>query len=145
MALTTAISFFLTGGALVILAVRPDAYAIFGIVNSVPLSLALTSLIGYSFQITYVLPFQSRLADGTAHLRGVSCLRHRDARLRLETCRARPDGLPKWGAGIGVALLPVLLVGASALFPEQSWRVVSLEALFSHPRGRPDYPGDPAG
>ena len=42
-----------------------------------------------------------------------------------------PDGLPTWSAGIGVALLPVLFVGASALFPEQSWRVVVLEALLS--------------
>lgn len=57
MSLTTAISFFLTGGVLVIRGVRQDGYALFGIVNSVPLSLALTSLIGHSFQITYVLPF----------------------------------------------------------------------------------------
>jgi len=42
-----------------------------------------------------------------------------------------PDGLPRWSAGIGVALLPMLLVGASALFPEQSLRVVLIEALIS--------------
>ena len=57
MALTTAISSFLTGSAMVILGVRRNAYAIFGILNLVPLSLALTSLVGYSFHITYFLPF----------------------------------------------------------------------------------------
>ena len=84
MALTTAISFLLTAVALVILAVRQDAYAIFGIINSIPLSLALTSLVGYAFQITYVLPFSlgSQMALHTAL--GVSRLRHRDAGLRLE-------------------------------------------------------------
>ena len=46
MALTTGISFFLTGSALVILFVRQGAYG----VNSIPLSLALTSLIGYSLK-----------------------------------------------------------------------------------------------
>ena len=131
MALTTAISFFLTGGALVILAVRQGAYAIFGIVNSVPLSLALTSLIGYSFQITYVLPFglgsQMALHTSAAFLAyGIAMLGY-----AWKYAERGPDGLPKWGAGIGVALLPVLLVGASALFPKQSWRVVPLEALFS--------------
>ena len=119
MALTTAISFVLDRRrAGLILAVRPAAYAIFGIINSVPLSLALTSLIGYAFQITYVLPFSlgSQMALHTAA--GVPRLRHRDARLRLEACRARGGRTAERGAsGIGVALLPVLLVGASALFP----------------------------
>ena len=110
---------------------RQGAYAIFGIVNSVPLSLALTSLIGYSFQITYVLPFnlgsQMALHTSAAFLAyGIAMLGY-----AWKYAERGPDGLPKWGAGIGVALLPVLLVGASALFPKQSWRVVPLEALFS--------------
>ena len=131
MALTTAVSFFLAGGAIVILAVRPSAYAIFGIVNSIPLSLALTSLIGYAFQITYVLPFN--LGSQMALHTSVAFLAYGIAMLGYAWKHAErgPDGLPKWGAGIGVALLPVLLVGASALFPEQSWRVVPLEALLS--------------
>jgi signal transduction histidine kinase len=131
MAISTAICFCLTGTALVILGVRPRAYAAFGIVNSVPLSLALTSLIGYAFQITYVLPFslgsQMALLSSTAFLAyGIAMLGH--AWMQAER---GPDGLPKWGAGIGVALLPVLLVGASAFFPEQSWRVAPFEALFA--------------
>lgn len=131
MSLTTAISFFLTGGALVILAVRQRSYAILAIVNSVPLSLALTSLIGYSFQITYNLPFslgsQMALPASAAFLAyGIAMLGY-----AWKHAERGPDGLPKWGAGLGVAFLPVLLVGDSALFPGQSWRVVLLAALFS--------------
>ena len=131
MALTTAISFFLTGSALIILVVRRGAYAIFGIVNSIPLSLALTSLIGYAFQITYVLPFslgsQMALLSAAAFLAyGLIMLGH-----AWKYSEHGPDGLPKWGPGISAAFLPMLLVVASALFPKQSWRVVPLEALFS--------------
>jgi two-component system, sensor histidine kinase and response regulator len=131
MALTTAISFFLTGGALVVLAARNGAYGIFGIVNSVPLSLALTSLIGSSFRITYILPFD--LGSQMALHTSVGFLAYGIAMLGYAWKYAErgPDGLPKWGASIGVAFLPVLLVGSSALFPRQSWRVVPLEALIS--------------
>jgi PAS domain S-box-containing protein len=131
MALTTAISFLLMGGALIILAVRRGAYAIFGIVNSIPLSLALTSLIGYAFQITYILPF--RLGSQMALHTSAAFLAYGIAMLGYAWKYAErgPDGLPKWGAGIGVMLLPVLLVCASALFPQQSWRVVPLELLLS--------------
>jgi two-component system sensor histidine kinase/response regulator len=131
MALTTAISFFLSGGVLVIVAVRRNAYAIFGIVNSIPLSLALTSLIGYSFQVTYVLPFSlgSQMALHTSAallVYGIAMLGY-----AWKHAERGPDGLPKWCAGIGVAFLPVLLVGASAVFPKQSLRVVALEILTS--------------
>ena len=131
MALTTAISFFLTGGALVVLGVRQRAYAIFAIVNSVPLSLALTSLIGYSLQITYVLPFslgsQMALHTSAAFLAyGIAMLGY-----AWKNAERGPDGLPKWAAGIGVTFLPVLLVAVSAFFPKQSLRVVVLEILIS--------------
>ncbi|MEP6913166.1 MAG: PAS domain S-box protein, partial [bacterium] len=131
MALTTAISFFLAGTGLTILVVRRGAYAVFGIVNSIPLSLALTSLIGYSFQVTYVLPFslgsQMALLTAAAFLvYGFVMLGH-----AWKHSERGPDGLPKWGAGISAAFLPMLLVGASVLFPKHSWRVVPLEAFFS--------------
>src|SRR6185436_3060753 len=124
MAISTAISFLLAGFALVILAWRQSAYAIFGIVNSVTLSLALTSVIGYIFQITYVLPFilgsQMALHTSVAFLAyGIAMLGY-----AWERAERGPDGVPKWGAAIGVALLPVLLVGVSALFPQQSLRVL---------------------
>jgi PAS domain S-box-containing protein len=41
------------------------------------------------------------------------------------------DGLPNGGDGIGVALLPLLIVGTGVLFPLQSWPVVLLEAVVS--------------
>jgi PAS domain S-box-containing protein len=131
MALTTAISFFLSGGVLIVLAVRDSAYAIFGIVNSIPLSLALTSLVGYSFGITYVLPFrlgsQMALHTSVAFLAyGIAMLAH-----AWQHAERGPDGLPKWTAGIGTVFLPVLLVSASAMFPKQSWRVVTFETLVS--------------
>jgi two-component system sensor histidine kinase/response regulator len=131
MALTTAFGFFLSGGALVILAMRRGSFAICGVVNSVTFSLALTSLVGYAFQITYVLPFNlgSEMALHTAlafFAYGIAVMGY-----AWKYAERGADGVPKWGAGIGVALLPVLLVAASALFPKQSWRVVPLEVLIS--------------
>jgi PAS domain S-box-containing protein len=131
MALTTAISFFLTGVSLAVLAVRRGAYAAFGIVNSVMVSLALTSLVGYAFQITYVLPFN--LGSQMALHTSVGFFGYGTALLGYSWKYGvrGPDGLPKWAAGIGAALLPVMLVGSGALFPNQSWRIVPLEAIFS--------------
>jgi hypothetical protein len=105
----------ITGGSLIILAARREAYAILGIVNSVPLSLALTSIIGYSFQIAYVLPFglgsQMALHTCMAFLAyGIVMTGY-----AWKYAKRGPDGLPNWCAGIGSAFLPVLLVGASAL------------------------------
>ena len=57
---------------------------------------------------------------------GIAMLRH-----AWQHAERGPDGLPAWSAGIGLALLPVLFVGAAALFPEQSWRGVVLEAALS--------------
>ena len=106
MALTSALSFLLTGVALVILAMRPGAFAIFGIINSVPLSLALTSLIGYAFQITYLLPFNlgSQMALQTA----LAFLAYGIATLGYAWTYAErgPDGLPNWAPGIGVRCCP---------------------------------------
>ncbi len=129
MAITTAVCFFLSGGTLAILAVRAESYAVLGIVHSVTLSLALTSMIGYAFQVTYVLPFslgsQMALHTSAAFLAyGVAMFGH--AWLHAER---GPDGLPRWCAGIGAALLPVLLVGAGALSPEQTWQAVPAGAF----------------
>src|SRR5882724_11376375 len=101
MALTTAISFSLTGIALVILAVRQGSYALFGVLNAVTLSLALTSLVGYSFQITYVLPFG--LGSQMALHTSAAFLAHGIAALGYAWMHAErgPDGLPKWSVGIG--------------------------------------------
>ena len=131
MALLTAISFVVTGIALVIVALRQDAYPTFGIVNAIPLSLALMSLIAYSFQVTYIVP--SSLGSQMALQTAVAFLAYGIAMLGYAWVHAERgrDGLPKWCAGLVVGLLPVLFVGAGALFPSRSWRVVLFEALFA--------------
>jgi PAS domain S-box-containing protein len=131
MAVTTSVSFFLVGSSLLILWARPGAYAAFGIGNTIPLSLALTSLIGYVFQISYVLPFE--LGTQMALHTSLSLLASAVAMLGYAWKYAErgPEGLPRWTLGIGVGFLPVLLVGISALFPKQSWRAVPLELGLS--------------
>ena len=42
-----------------------------------------------------------------------------------------PDGLPTWASGVGIALLPVVVVGAPALFPDQSLQDVLFETAGS--------------
>jgi len=77
-------------------------------------------------------PLRSRPADGAEYGRG-RLPAYGVAMLGYAWKRAErgPDGVPRWTAGIGVAFLPVLLMGTGALFPSQSWRVVSVEALAS--------------
>ncbi|MEP7306990.1 MAG: response regulator [Acidobacteriota bacterium] len=128
---TTAVNFFFSGVSLVILSARPTALGSFWILNSIPLSLALTALIGYVYGIAYLLPFglglQMALHTASAFAAyGVAMLGY-----AWTHAERGPDGLPTWTPGIGVAFLPVLLGGASGLFPQQSWRVLSVEALAS--------------
>ena len=131
MALTTAVSFVFAGGALFLLAARPGAYALFGVFNSIPLILGLTSLVGYSFQSAYVLPLS--IATQMALHTSLALLAYGIVMLGYAWKYAErgPDGMPNWGLGIGVALLPVLVVGAATLFPQQSWHVLPLELLVS--------------
>ena len=131
MALTTAMSFCLIGGALVVLAIRPGAYAVVGITNAIPLSLALTSLIGYAFQITYVLPFS--LGAQMALMTALALMAYGTAMLAYAWNHAERgrDGAPRWNAGMGVALLPVFFVAASSVVPGTSWRMLFAGLTFS--------------
>jgi PAS domain S-box-containing protein len=131
MSLITAISFFLTGSSLLINAVRPTAFAAFGVVNSVPLSLALTALIGYVFQITYLVPY--RLGSQMALHTAILFLLYSMAMLNYAWRRAERglDGLPRWGAGIGATLLPAVFVGTTALVQTDSWKFIPLQLLGS--------------
>jgi PAS domain S-box-containing protein len=131
MALTTALSFCITGSSLFILGLRPKSYASLGILNAVTVSLGLTSLVGYGLGVTYVLPFS--LGSQMALHTSLAFLAYGIAMLGAAWRHAEPgpDGLPKWSAKIGVALLPMLLVGASALISERSWRTVPLQALVA--------------
>ncbi|BCM25197.1 hypothetical protein ZMTM_14560 [Methyloradius palustris] len=131
MLLTTAVSFIVAGSALFIIAIRNQAYGMFGILNSVTLSLALTSLIAYTFHISTVFIFSLNLQ--MALNTSLAMFAYGLAMLHYAWKHAEygADGLPNWYAGIGISLLPPLLVGVSALLPEQSWRVISLGALFA--------------
>jgi len=68
MALTTAISFFTAGLALMLISFCRSAIAAFAILHTVPVSLSLTSAMGYVIGITFVLPFNlgSQMAVHTA-------------------------------------------------------------------------------
>jgi PAS domain S-box-containing protein len=131
MALTTAVSLFLNGSALIVLAVRRRAYTIAAIINSVPLSLALMSLTGYALQVTYVLPFRlgSQMALHTASALlafGIVMLRY-----SWRHAERNRDGLPAWGSGSVAVLILVLFVTSTIVIPTQSWPVIALEALVS--------------
>jgi PAS domain S-box-containing protein len=131
MAAITAVSFALAGAALLIVAVRPTAYGVFGIVNSIPLSLALTSLISFIFEINYTLPFGLGVQMALHTAAGFILYGVATQGYAWTNSQSGPDGLPKWSAGIGGAFLPVLLIGFAALFPKQSWPVVSVEVVAS--------------
>ena len=128
----TAISFFLTGSALTILAIRKGNYAALGILNSVIISLALTSLIGSAFEVNYNLSFifgpQMSVLSALAFIAfGTAMLGH----AWLHADRG-PDGLPKWCVYIGIAFFPALSVDTtSVLFSEQSWKIVPLEIILA--------------
>jgi PAS domain S-box-containing protein len=120
MALTSAICFFLAGIALLSLALRPNTFGLFAVTSSLLLSLGLTSLLGYAFQITFVLPFRlgAQMALHTAFVFfvfGVAMLGY-----AWEHAQRREDGLPMWAPGIGAVMFPVLLVACSSVLPKDS-------------------------
>lgn len=116
MALTTAISFALAGSTLSLFILRPRTLPVFVLAHTLPLSLGLTSLLGYLFGITYVLPFRlgSQMAFHTATaftIYGSAMLFYAWRRIPLNQ-----EGLPRWTPGIAVVMLPVFLVSFSSAF-----------------------------
>lgn len=131
MALTTAMCFALYGAALLILHLRQRAFTVIAILCAIPLSLALTSLTGYAFQVTYLLPFSlgSQMALHTASAMLVyGLVLFSEAWRHAERTR---DGLPNWGAGSISVLVLVLFVTVTIVLPPQSWRGVVFEAVFA--------------
>jgi signal transduction histidine kinase len=134
MALTTAVCFVSTGGALLLLTWRPRALAVFAIAHTLPLSLGLTSTLGYLVGITYVLPFRlgSQMAIHTALAflaYGIAMLAHA-WRLAPRT----EEGLPQWSPDIAIAMVPVLFVGTSITAQNNSastWSVPLFIGLLS--------------
>jgi len=112
MALTSALSFVATGGAL-LLTMRSRALAAFAVAHTVPLSLGLTSSLGYLFGVSYVLPFKlgSQMAVHTA----LAFLAYAGGMLSF-AWRNSPrnhDGLPRWLPGVPLVMMPLLFVGIS--------------------------------
>jgi len=111
MALTSAVSFISSGIALILFSLRRQALASFAILHTLPLSLGLTSALGYMAGITFVLPFQlgSQMAIHTA----VAFSAYGGVMLVYAWQEAphTEQGIPKWAPAIGVLMLPILSVG----------------------------------
>lgn len=110
MALTTALSFAVAGGTLCLLILRPKTLIAFVLAHTFPLSLGMTSLLGYVFGITYVLPFHlgSQMAVHTA----LAFTIYGGAMLFC-TWKHIPkthEGLPTWVPAIAVVVVPIFFV-----------------------------------
>jgi diguanylate cyclase (GGDEF)-like protein/PAS domain S-box-containing protein len=113
MALTTAISFLTAGVALIIISFRRSATAAFAILHTVPLSLGMTSVMGYLVGITFVLPFN--LGTQMAVHAAVAFLGYGGVML-LYAWRHGPhtaEGVPRWVPATGILMVPILFVGIS--------------------------------
>ncbi|MFP5264479.1 MAG: response regulator [Blastocatellia bacterium] len=120
MALTTAMSFFVCGFALILIAWRPRNFAAFAIAHTFPLSFGLTSFLGYLFNITYVLPFhlgtQMALHTTLAFvIYSVIMLEH--AWKRTEHTE---EGLPRWSPWIATIIIPVIFIGFNSVTQSSS-------------------------
>jgi PAS domain S-box-containing protein len=113
MALTTAVGFVSSGLALILLSCCRTAVATFAILHTVPVSLGLTSAVGYLAGITFVLPFSlgSQMAVHTAFAflgYGSAMLRH-----AWQQASYNDEGSPRWAPAIGILTVPILFVGIS--------------------------------
>ncbi|HYY93022.1 MAG TPA: ATP-binding protein [Pyrinomonadaceae bacterium] len=132
MALTSALSFTLSGASLALLALRPQALAASAVANTLPLSFGLTSLLGYLLRVTYVLPFNlgSQMAVHTAACfvaYGYVMLWHAWSRSSQSQ-----GGLPAWGpAATATAIVPVVFVAVSSVIDEGTTAAVAWQLLIS--------------
>lgn len=120
MALTIAASFSVAGATLCLLILSNRTLIAFVIAHTFPLSLGLTSLLGYLFGVTYVLPFQlgSQMAVHTA----TAFLIYGGAMLfyAWQYIPQTQEGLPKWSPSISIIMLPVFFVSLSSAFLTRS-------------------------
>jgi signal transduction histidine kinase/CheY-like chemotaxis protein len=114
MALTTAVSFFLSGVALALFELRPRTIDYFAVAHTLPLSFGLTSLLGYLLGITYVLPF--RLGTQMAVHTALAFTLYGGAMISYAWDHAplTRSGLPRWSPGIAAVMVPVLFVSFSS-------------------------------
>ena len=131
MALTSAISFTVAGIALILFSQRQRTLVFFVIAHTLPLSLGLTSLLGYLFGITYVLPFRlgSQMAVHTATaftIYGGAMLFY-----AWQYIPQNQDGMPKWMPGIAVVMVPVFFVSLSSSLQNSSLPARIVQFLFA--------------
>lgn len=111
MALTSAVSFVSSGIALALVSYRGRFLGAFAILHTLPLSLGLSSTIGYIAGVTFVLPFQlgSQMAIPTA-----AAFLAYGAVMVFYAWRHAPyteSGTPRWTPIIGILMVPVLFIG----------------------------------
>lgn len=116
MALTTAFCFFISGISLSLLILNPRTLIVFVLAHTFPLSLGLTSLIGYLFGITYVLPFHlgTQMAIHTAAaftIYGITMILY-----IWQFIPQTQDKLPKWAPSIAIIMIPVFFVSLNSSF-----------------------------
>jgi signal transduction histidine kinase len=120
MALTSAVCFAVAGNTLCLLILRPRTLFVFVLAHTFPLSLGITSLLGYIFGITYVLPFRlgSQMAVHTAiafTIYGAAMLFY-----AWQKIPQTQGGLPEWGPLIATVMAPVFFIGLTSSFQDSS-------------------------
>src|SRR5581483_3987071 len=126
MSLITAISFMASGIALITVAVgNQRTYAFFAIAHTLPLSLGLSSLIGYVLGITFLIPFAmgSQMAVQTAAtftIYGGLMIHYAWRNSAVEA-----GGLPNWIPGMAAMVIPFLSVAFSATTQSSSHSVIT--------------------
>lgn len=120
MALTSAISFAVAGFSGGLLAFKRQTLVVFAVAHALPLSLGLTSLFGYLFGITYVLPFRlgSQMAVHTAFAFTIYSIS-----MLFYVWRQIPqteEGLPRWSPGIVIVIVPVFFIGFTSVGQDNS-------------------------
>ena len=115
MSLIGAIGFAACGSALVVTALRPRSLGFFTIAHTLPMSLGLTSLMGYVLGITYLVPFSmgSQMALHTAvafTLYGIVMLGQ-----SWRSSAANNEDLPKWTPAIAVMVIPFFFTAFDSL------------------------------
>lgn len=131
MALTTAACFALAGSTLSLLALKPQTLIAFVIAHTFPLSLGLTSLLGYLFGITYVLPFHlgSQMA-----IHAASAFTIYGGAMLFHAWRHIPqtqEGLPKWTPAVAVVMVPVFFVTFGSILQNNSLPARALQFVLA--------------
>jgi PAS domain S-box-containing protein len=120
MALTSAVAFVCCGYGILVYTQRPGATGAFALAHTLPLSFGLTSLLGYAFGITYVMPF--RLGSQMAVHTAAAFTAYSAAMLAVAWRRVSGEEilLSRWTLGIAAVMFPVLFIAFSTVMRDDS-------------------------